>query len=95
MVLYTEMHKDLYGLLKYVLLFYLNLVGDMTKAGFKTNLYDTCLMNKIYEGDHMTVVFHVDDMKVSHKSDKAITKVIEYLNGIYPGLKAVCGYVHD
>ena len=30
----------------------------------------------------MTVVFNVDDMKVSHKSDKAIKKVIEYLDGI-------------
>ena len=43
----------------------------------------------------MTVVFHVDDMKVSHKSNKATVKVIEYLNGIYPGLKALCGDVHD
>ena len=43
----------------------------------------------------MTVVFHVDDLKVSHKSNKAITKVIEYLDGIYPGLKAVCGDVHE
>ena len=30
----------------------------------------------------MTVVFHVDDLKVSHKSGKAITKLIEYLGGI-------------
>ena len=30
----------------------------------------------------MTVVFQVDGLKVSHKSDKAITKVIEYLDGI-------------
>ena len=43
----------------------------------------------------MTVVFQVDGLKVSHKSDKAITKVIEYLDGIWPGLKAVCGDEHD
>ena len=42
----------------------------------------------------MTVVFHVDHLKVSHKSDKANTKMIEYLNGIYPGLKSVRGDVH-
>ena len=42
----------------------------------------------------MTVVFHVDDIKVSHKFDKVITKVIEYLYGILPGLKAVRGDVH-
>ena len=43
----------------------------------------------------MTVVFHVDDMKVSYKIDKAITKAIEYLDGVYPGIKAVRGNVHD
>ena len=42
----------------------------------------------------MTVVFHVDDIKVSHKFDKVITKVIEYLYGILPGLKAARGDVH-
>ena len=42
----------------------------------------------------MTVVFHVDDLKVSHKIDKTITKVMEYLGGIFPGLKAVRGYLH-
>ena len=42
----------------------------------------------------MTGVLHVDDQKVSHKIDKAITKVIQYIDGIYPRLKAVRGYVH-
>ena len=43
----------------------------------------------------MTVVFHVNDLKVPHKSNKAITKVIEYLDGIYPELNAVRGDVYD
>ena len=43
----------------------------------------------------MTILFHVNDLKVSQKSDKDITKVIEYLDGIYPGLKTVIGYIHD
>ena len=41
------------------------------------------------------VLFHIDDLKLSHKRDRDITKVIEYLDGIYPGLKEVCGYLHD
>ena len=75
-ILYVEMQKALYGMLKYMLLFYLNIVGDLTRAGLKFNLYDPCLMNKIVGGEQMTVVFHVDYLKVSHKSDKDITKVI-------------------
>ena len=43
----------------------------------------------------MTVVFHVDNLKVSHKIDKAFTKVIEYLGEIHPGLKELNGDVHD
>ena len=82
-------------MLKSALLLYLKLVGDLAIAGFKINLYDRCVTKKILGGEQMIVVFHVDDMKVSHKSDKAITKVIEYLNGIYPGLKELRGNVHD
>ena len=74
-------------MLKYALFFYQKLVVDMTRAGFELNTYDPCLLKKMVEGEQKTVVFHMDDMKVLHKSDKAITKVIEYLDGIYPGLK--------
>ena len=58
----------------------------MTREGLKLNPYDPNVMHKIDWGDQMTVLFHVDDLEVLHKSDKAITKVIEYPNGIYPGL---------
>ena len=43
----------------------------------------------------MTFVLHVDNLKVSQKNNKATTKVKQYLDGIYPGLKAVHGYVHN
>ena len=82
-------------MLKYALLLYLKLVGYLTRSGFKLNLYDPCVMNKIVEGDQITVVFHVDDMKELQKRDKTITKVIEYLDGIYPGLKVLRGDVCD
>ena len=95
MILYVKMKKDLYGILKSVPLFYLKLVGDLTRAGFKINSYEPCVMEKIVGGEHMTVLFHMDDLKVSHKIDKAITEVIEYLDGAYPELKAVRVDVHD
>ena len=82
-------------MIKPALLFYLKLEGDLKRAGLKINLYDPCVPNKIVEEENMTVVFHVNDLKVSQKSDKDITKVIEYLDGIYPGLKTVIGYIHD
>ena len=95
MAFYVEIQKSLYRIIKSALLFYQDLVVGMKRAAFKLNTYDLCVMNKIVRGNHMSVVFHIDDMKVSYKSDKAVKKVIEYLNGVYPGLKAVRVDVHD
>ena len=66
MIFYFEMKKALYVMLKPVLLFYMNLDGDMTIAVLKINPYDPCIMNNILGGEHMTVLFHVDHLKVSH-----------------------------
>ena len=67
-------------MLKSTLLLYLNLVGNLTRAGFKINPYDPCVMKNIVGGEHMVVVFHVDNLKVSHKSYKGVTRLIEYLD---------------
>ena len=82
-------------MLKSALLCYLNLVGDLTRSRFKINPYYPCVMSNIVGREQITVLFHMDDLKVSHKRDKAITKLIDYLSGIYPVIKAVHGDVHD
>ena len=46
-------------------------------------------------GSQMTVVWHVDDMKVSHKSEYDITRFADYLISIYVGLSSSYGKVHD
>ena len=43
----------------------------------------------------MKVVWHVDDLKVSHKSDFEITRFADYLISIYGGLSNSQGKVHD
>ena len=40
-------------------------------------------------------MWHVDDLKVSHKKAIEITKLAMYLDKIYPGLKVNCGKIHD
>ena len=44
MILYVEMQKDLYVILKPALMFYIKLVGNQTRSGFKLNPYDPCAM---------------------------------------------------
>ena len=56
MILYVEMKNPLYGMIKYALLFYLKLVGDLKRAGFKLSPYDPCTMNKFFVVEQMTVI---------------------------------------
>ena len=66
-VLYVKLKKALYGLLKSALLFYEKLSQDLIENGFTLNPYDPCVANKMVNGEQMTVIWHVDDLKVSHK----------------------------
>ena len=56
-IFYVEMQKSLYRIPKPALLFYLNLVGDLTRAGLKINPHDPCVMNKIVGKEQITVMF--------------------------------------
>eukprot|EP00956_Cyclotella_meneghiniana_P038953 scaffold162906_cov46-Cyclotella_meneghiniana.AAC.1 len=95
-ILYVKMLKAMYGLLRSALLFYLKLVKDLTDFGFELNPYDPCVANKMVNGTQMTVVWHVDDLKVSHKSKDEIMKLVGYIKGKYgEGLTVHDGHVHD
>ena len=63
------MHKALYRMLRSTLLVYKNIVKDLEDYGFETNEYDPCVANKILNGYQMTVFWHMDDLKVSHKDE--------------------------
>ena len=49
-LLYVQIHKALYGLLRSALLFYQKLVRDLEVFGFKINPYDPCVANNIVNG---------------------------------------------
>ena len=51
--------------------------------GFEVNPYDPCVANKTINGSQMTVTWHVDDLKISHKESSDVTKFIRALGGIY------------
>jgi len=82
-MLYVQMNKALYGLLKSALLFYKKLQKDLEGYGFVINPYDRCVANAMINGHQMTVTWHVDDLKVSHKDPFEITKFATYLSSIY------------
>ncbi len=95
-LLYVRMCKAMYGLLRSALLFYLKLRADLEEFGNVFNEYDPCVANKMVNSTQMTMVFHVDDLKVSHASDFELTKMVVWLGKKY-GEKIVVhrGDMHD
>ena len=44
--------------------------------GFELNDYDKCVANKIIEGKQCTVVWYVDDNKISHMNSQVVDQCI-------------------
>ena len=56
------------------------------EAGQEPENYDPCMTNKMINGQQMTVTWHVDNLKMSHKSALEIIKFIVYIEKLY-GIK--------
>ena len=83
-------------MLKSALLFYKKLRGELEDMGFEVNPYDPCVVNKIINRTQMTVRWHVEDLKVSHKDPMEVTKFIMAMGHIYGSKMSVTrGKVHE
>jgi hypothetical protein len=52
--------------------------------------------NKIIKGDQFTLTWHVDNIKMTHKDSNEVTKLIEWLKGIYgDNMHVSRGLVHE
>jgi hypothetical protein len=80
--LYTS-SKALYGTLQAALLFWQNLSTELKKWGFEINPYNFCVANKTTNGKQCTVVWHVDDLKISHVDAKVVTTILNLLDAKY------------
>ena len=79
-VMYMELLKALYGTLRAARLFWQKLSKQLIAGwGFVPNKYDDCVVNKMINGSQMTVVWDVDDLKVSHADAKEVTKFIHQM----------------
>ena len=88
-IIYVRVLKAIYGMLQSALLFYNKLRKDLEDGGFEVNPYDPCVANKEVRGSQMTVVWHVDDMKISHKMPDAVTSSMEYIKKKYGSIGKV------
>ena len=82
-MLYVKALNAIYGIIKAVLLFYNKFVGNITIIGFKLNPYYPYVSNKPINRNKMTVVWHIDYLKVIHKSRKIFTIMDKWMKKKY------------
>ena len=84
--LIVQCQNAIYGTMVASLLFYRKLSKSLIRTGFKFNPYDPCVANKIVNGKQMTILFHVDDCKLSHKEAKQNDIMIKWLKEEYESI---------
>ena len=94
-----ELFKALYRTLGAARLFWQKLSKQLIDIwGFVPNKYDDCVVNKMINGHQMTVVWHVDDLKVSHVDAGEVEKFVQQMEETFgkdTPLTVSCGQVHD
>jgi hypothetical protein len=82
-VLYVQLMKALYGTLQAALLFWEDLIGHLLDWGFELNPYDWCVTDKMVIGKQCTILWHVDDLKISHFDKEVVEDILRMLNERY------------
>jgi hypothetical protein len=79
-VLYVELLKAIYGTLRAALLFWKLLSSKLILWGFTINPYDWCVVNKMIDGKKCTVLWHVEDLKISQVREDVNAGIIKKIN---------------
>jgi hypothetical protein len=77
--LLVQCQNALYRTMVASLLYYRKFVKSLTDIDFIINLYYPCVSKKIMEGEQMTICFHVDACKLSHRKKTVMDRMIGYL----------------
>eukprot|EP00957_Ditylum_brightwellii_P098862 7530993-Ditylum_brightwellii.AAC.1 len=90
-VFYVTVQQAIYGCIESALLWYKCYTEKFEKEGFKINPYDKCVANKMIDGYQCTLVWYVNDTKVSHKSAKVVDEILEIMKGYFGKLTITRG----
>lgn len=82
-ILYVKLNKALYGIMQAAILFYNKVLSDLQAIGFTLNPYDQCVMNAQLDGSTFTIVWHVDDFKLSHCDPTMVTRIVKWFERQY------------
>ena len=76
-ILYVQLDKALYGCVQSAPPWYEMYSTKLQGMGFKINPYDQCVANADINGSQCTIVWYVDDNKISHKDPKVVDDIIK------------------
>jgi hypothetical protein len=93
--LYVRLIKAIYGCVKSALLWYELFSETLKKMGFKLNPYDPCVANCMIEGKQCTIVWYVDDNKISHVDPRVVGMVIERIESRFDKMTVTRGREHE
>ena len=83
-------------MLKSVLWWYKELRKKLEEYQFQVNPYDPCVANADINSSQMSVTWHVDDLKVSHKEGADLKKFGQFLRDNFGDmLTEHIGNIHD
>ena len=92
--LYVRILRALYGCIKSALLWYELYSSTLIKMGFKINPYVRCEANKVINGHRCTIVFYVDDNKISHRDPVVVSSVLDAISDHFGNLSISRGRKH-
>ena len=81
--LYLHVKRAIYGMPQSGLMHYQKFRKDVEEYGFIINPYDPCAANKMVYGKQLTVTWHVDNLKASHKEKKVLDQFAKWLQKKY------------
>ena len=91
-VIYVVVLRAIYGMLQSALWFY-----KQWRANLEGNL---CVANKMVNGKQLTVIWYMDDAKISHEDPAVVTEFVQWTDRLYGDdelgcVKAVRGPRHN
>ena len=76
-VLYMKLVRVIYGCIQSALLWYDLYSNTLKGVGFEINPYDKCIASKMINGNQCTIVWYVDDNKISHIEVKVVNNIFQ------------------
>ena len=94
-VLYLKILRALYGCIRSALLWYNLYIETLKNDGYKINPYDRCVANKTIEGKQCTLVWYVDDNKISHADKNIVSAEMKKISNHFGDLSIQRGDSFD